>query len=71
MITRGHLIGEIFDELTSIAQQVFTRCQLGLTDLNRYLEDFFKDYLNEVLSLSLVNLNNERGNEPDLDLWFE
>lgn len=33
---------------------------MGLTDLNRYLEDFFKDYLNEALSLSLVNLNNER-----------
>ncbi|WP_180834574.1 SMEK domain-containing protein, partial [Vibrio parahaemolyticus] len=56
MITRGHLIGEIVDGLTSISQQVSTRCQLGLTDLNRYLEDFFKDYLNEALSLSLVNL---------------
>ena len=47
MITRGHLIGEIVDGLTSISQQVSTRCQLGLTDLNRYLEDFFKDYLND------------------------
>ena len=71
MITRGHLIGEIVDGLTSISQQVSTRCQLGLTDLNRYLEDFFKDYLNEILSLSLVNLNDERSNEPGLDLGDE
>lgn len=71
MITRGHLIGEIVDGLTSISQQVSTRCQLGLTDLNRYLEDFFKDYLNEALSLSLVNLNDERSNEPGLDLGDE
>lgn len=71
MITRGHLIGEIVDGLTTISQQVSTRCQLGLTDLNRYLEDFFKDYLNEALSLSLVNLNEERSNEPGLDLGDE
>lgn len=71
MITRGHLIGEIVDGLTSISQQVSTRCQLGLTDLNHYLEDFFKEYLNEALSLSLVNLNDERSNEPGLDLGDE
>ncbi|BCV50338.1 SMEK domain-containing protein [Shewanella algae] len=71
MITRGHLIGEIVDGLTTISQQVSTRCQLGLTDLNRYLEDFFKDFLNEALALSLVNLNDERSNEPGLDLGDE
>lgn len=71
MITRGYLIGEIVDGLTTISQQVSTRCQLGLTDLNRYLEDFFKDYLNEALSLSLTNLNDQRSNEPGLDLGNE
>ncbi|WP_445157797.1 SMEK domain-containing protein [Halomonas sp. E14] len=71
MITRGHLIGKIVDGLTSISQQVSTRCQLGLTDLNRYPEDLFKDYLNEALALSLVNLNDERSNEPGLDLGDE
>ncbi|MGY2372936.1 SMEK domain-containing protein [Pseudomonas sp. SDO524_S393] len=68
MITRGHLIGEVIDGLTTISQQVSTRCQLGLTDLNNYLEDFFKEYLNTALGLSLVNLNDERSNEPGLDL---
>lgn len=68
MITRGHLIGEIVDGLTTISHQVSTRCKLGLTDLNRYLEDFFKDYLNEVMSLSLANLNDQRSNAPGLDL---
>lgn len=71
MITRGHLIGEIVDGLTTISQQVSTRCQLGLTDLNRYLEDFFKDFLNEALSLQLRNLNDDRSNEPGLDLGDE
>ncbi|HGZ6668538.1 TPA: SMEK domain-containing protein, partial [Vibrio parahaemolyticus] len=68
MITRGYIIGEIIDGLTSISQQVETRCKLGLTDLNRYLEDFFKDYLNEVMDWSLTNLNDERSNEPGVDL---
>ncbi|WP_373939057.1 SMEK domain-containing protein [Vibrio kanaloae] len=68
MITRGYIVGEIIDGLSSISQQVNTRCKLGLTDLNRYLEDFFKEYLNEVLDWSLTNLNNERSNEPGLDL---
>jgi len=68
MITRGHFIGEIIDELSSITHQVETRCALGLTDLNKYLEDFFKVILNKSLNLDLVNLNEERSNEPGIDL---
>lgn len=68
MITRGHLIGEIIDGLTAVSQQVSTRCQLGLTDLNRYLEDFFRDFLNAALSLNLHNLNEQRSNAPGIDL---
>lgn len=68
MITRGHLIGEIVDGLTTINMQVATRCRLGLTDLNRYLEDFFKEFLNIAYSYNLKNLNEERSNEPGLDL---
>jgi len=40
VITRGYFIGEIIDELANIANQVDNRCKLGLTDLNKYLEDF-------------------------------
>ena len=68
MITRGHFIGQIIDELTDISHQVETRCGLGLTDLNRHLENFFKDVLNTILDLNLGNLNAERSNNPGLDL---
>lgn len=68
MITRGHFIGQIIDELSDISHQVETRCGLGLTDLNRHLENFFKDVLNTILDLNLGNLNAERSNNPGLDL---
>ena len=68
MITRGYFIGDIIDELASIAHQVETRCKLGLTDLNIYLENFFKEFLNKLLGLNLENLNTERCNEPGIDL---
>ena len=44
------------------------RTTLGLTDLNRFVEDFFKELLNEALDLKLVNANEERSNAPGLDL---
>ncbi|MBD2667394.1 hypothetical protein B6N60_01681 [Richelia sinica FACHB-800] len=68
MITRGYFIGEIIDELANIAHQVDNRCKLGLTDLNKYLEDFFKEILNRLRDLHLENLNHERSNAPGLDL---
>ncbi|WP_353932867.1 SMEK domain-containing protein [Okeanomitos corallinicola TIOX110] len=68
VITRGYFIGEIIDELANIAHQVDNRCKLGLTDLNKYLEDFFKEILNRLLDFHLENLNNERSNAPGLDL---
>ncbi|MBD2694645.1 SMEK domain-containing protein [Anabaena catenula] len=68
MITRGYFIGEIIDELANIANQVDNRCKLGLTDLNKYLEDFFKEILNILLDIRLENLNIERSNAPGLDL---
>jgi hypothetical protein len=68
MLTRGYFIGEIIDELANIAHQVDNRCKLGLTDLNKYLEDFSKEILNQLLELNLVNLNDQRSNAPGLDL---
>ena len=68
MITRGFLIGEIVDNLTAIRADVEQRARLGLTDLNKFAEDFFKFILNKTFGYNLVNLNTERSNEPSLDL---
>lgn len=68
MITRGHYIGEIIDELSTISAQVKMRNQLGMTDLSVLAENFFRDLLNEVLDVSLSNLNADRSNAPGLDL---
>ena len=45
-----------------------TRGRLGLTDLNKHAEDFFKTVLNHLFSWSLINLNEDRSNAPGLDL---
>ena len=71
MISRGYYLGEIIDSLSNVSQQVETRCALGLTDLNKYLEDFFLYILNEALELQLVNFNEERCNAPGIDLFDE
>lgn len=68
MITRGYFIGEIIDELAGIAYQVESRCALGLTDLNIFLENFFKEILNKVMGINMQNLNTERSNAPGLDI---
>ncbi len=71
MITRGYFIGQIIDELTAVSHQVKSRSGLQLFDLNRYLEDFFKDILNIVYGYKLKNLNEDRSNNPGLDLGDE
>lgn len=71
MITRGYFIGQIIDELTAVSHQVQSRAGLQLYDLNKYLEDFIKDILNIVLGYNLKNLNEERSNNPGLDLGDE
>ncbi|MCC9063721.1 SMEK domain-containing protein [Flavobacterium piscisymbiosum] len=68
MLTRGIIIGKLVDDLSVLQGQIDLRCQIGLTDLNKYCEDFFKELLNICYSLNLKNLNNERSNEPGLDL---
>lgn len=68
MITRGHFIGEIIDELSSVANQISARSKIGLLDLNVYSENFFRDILNALYGWKLENLNNSRSNEPGLDL---
>jgi hypothetical protein len=68
VITRGHFIGEVVDELAAIGEQVKMRNRLGLTDLTVYTENFFRDVLSLLLNASLINLNEDRSNEPGLDL---
>lgn len=68
MITRGHYIGEIVDELSAISEQIKLRNKLGLTDLTVIVENFFRDLLNVTLGAQLENLNKHRSNEPGLDL---
>ncbi|MBZ9772493.1 SMEK domain-containing protein [Mesorhizobium sp. CO1-1-8] len=68
MITRGYLIGEIVDNLTAVRADVEQRARLGLTDLNKFSEDFFKFILNKTYGYDLRSLNADRSNEPGLDL---
>jgi hypothetical protein len=66
--SRGHYVGQVIDDLDAIASQVRQRCLLGQTDLNRVLEDFFKEVLNLAHGFNLQNLNKDRMNAPGLDL---
>lgn len=68
MSSRGHFVGQIIDDLDAIAQQVRRRGELGQFDLNRTLEDFFKEILNLTLGINLRNLNDKHSNAPGLDL---
>lgn len=68
MSSRGVFIGQIIDDLDAISHQVKRRCELGQTDLNSVLENFFLEILNLTLDAALVNLNKKRSNEPGLDL---
>lgn len=68
MSSRGVFIGQIIDDLDAISNQVRRRCELGQTDLNSLLENFFRDILNLTLNTNLVNLNARRSNAPGLDL---
>jgi hypothetical protein len=68
MITRGYYIGEIIDEFSTVSAQIKIRNRLGLTDLTVFAENYFRDVLNEILNIELINLNDSRSNEPGLDL---
>lgn len=68
MLTRGHLIGQIIDDLAGIAAQARQRGRLHLFDIHTHVEDFAKEVLNRALGLGLSNLNAEHVNNPGLDL---
>lgn len=68
MLSRGYLIGQIVDDLETIAAQAKQRARLNLNDLTIYIEDFMKVILNMVYGYNLINLNAEKSNYPGLDL---
>jgi hypothetical protein len=68
LLTRGHLIGEIVDDLAAIAAQARQRAKLHLFDLHTYVEDFVCEVLNRTFRLNLRNLNAGVLNHPGLDL---
>jgi len=68
LLTRGHLIGQIVDDLAGISAQAKQRARLHLFDIHTHVEEFAKEVLNRALGLNLANLNAERANNPGLDL---
>jgi len=71
VITAGYYIGQLLDDLASIGTQVSNRNRVGLTDLSKLLENFYRDILNEVYAFNLANCNDERSNAPGIDLADE
>lgn len=71
MITSGYLIGQIIDEFSALGEQAKLRNRLGLSDLSVFSENFFRDILDIVEKLELVNTNEDRSNEPGVDLGDE
>ncbi|MGE6992889.1 SMEK domain-containing protein [Pseudomonas sp. NPDC047961] len=68
MISRGYLIGQIIDEFSAVSEQAKLRNQLGLTDLSVFSENFFREVINITKGYSLKNTNEDRSNEPGVDL---
>lgn len=68
MLTRGYIIGKIIDDLAKLQGQIEMRNKVGLFDLTKISEDFFREILNIICDLNLVNLNQQRSNEPGIDL---
>ena len=71
MITSGYLIGQIIDEFSTLGEQGKLRNTLGLSDISVYSENFFRDILNIIFDYQLINTNEDRSNEPGLDLGDE
>lgn len=71
MLTRGKLFAEIIDSLAQFMFVLDTRGKMGMFDINKYCEDFAKELLNKTYHYRLENLNQNRSNEPGLDLGDE
>ena len=71
MITRGHYIGEVIDNLSSLSHLIAMRSRVGSNDLNLFVENYFRDLLNAIHGTNLKNLNESGPNEAGLDLGDE
>lgn len=71
MLSRGIIIGKIIDDLSILEQQISLRNKLGLFDLTKVSEDFFREVLNITYDLTLKNLNATRSNVAGIDLGDE
>lgn len=59
---------EISSLLTMLSYQINREGRLNLHDINIYTEYFYRDFLNTLYSLNLVNANDLTYNEPGIDL---
>lgn len=68
MVNRQEYFNYIEDKLSTLATRVEMRGKLNILDLNLHLEDFYRDFLNKLLSWSLRNLNEIEPNAESIDL---
>jgi len=68
MLGSGHIIGKIIDDFALLMKQVELRNKIKQYDLTLLCENFFRDVLNIVYNLDLINTNRERSNSPGIDL---
>lgn len=69
MTSRGVIIGQIIDDLSSLSEKIEFRAKLGMLDIHRILENFVRDILKVIFEANdIKNLNDTRSNAPGLDL---
>lgn len=68
MLNSGKYFDRITESLNIVRQELISRSKLGLTDLNKFCEDFVRDIFNITYGYNLKNLNNPVSNYPGLDL---
>jgi len=67
-LNRDDCLHRISDHLGMLSYRVDMRNAIQLLDLNIVAEDFYKELLNRIYSLKLVNLNTEKVNVKAIDL---
>ena len=68
MTTRGYMIGYMIDQLEEVSLKAKRRNSLGLMDLSKYCENYFRDILNLIYGWDLEDLNVSGPTEKGLDL---
>ena len=67
-MNREIYIVKIIELLTSLERKIELRGSLNLRDINYHCENFYRDLLNIVYELNLINLNSESNNQDTIDL---